>query len=121
MDANPPRKAPAKAATTIPEPSPHGSRAAAFAVAPGKIEAVQLETLAAVPHRLLVGAGVKTDVIDGVRVGLEVKNLLDRRIEDVPLDPPPRLARGTREILVVVDRWTWRAGEAARLAESVVH
>ncbi|HEY2954699.1 MAG TPA: excinuclease ABC subunit UvrA [Candidatus Eisenbacteria bacterium] len=38
--------------------------------------------------------------------------------EVVALDPPPRLKRGTREVRVVVDRFTWRAAEAARLAES---
>ncbi len=36
----------------------------------------------------------------------------------VPLDPCPRLPRGTREIRLVIDRFTWRAGEAERLADS---
>jgi len=36
----------------------------------------------------------------------------------IPLDPLPVLARGTREVRVVVDRLTWRADETGRLAES---
>ena len=32
--------------------------------------------------------------------------------------PPPRLPRGTREVLVVADRFTWRASEGPRLADS---
>ena len=43
-----------------------------------------------------------------IRLGAEV----------VALDPPPRLPRGTREVAIVVDRFTWRAAEAPRLAES---
>ena len=35
-----------------------------------------------------------------------------------PLDPLPKLRRGTPEVQVVVDRFTWRRGEEARLAES---
>jgi len=34
------------------------------------------------------------------------------------LDPPPRLARGTRRVRVVVDRFTWRRDERERLADS---
>ena len=34
------------------------------------------------------------------------------------LDPPPPLGRDAREVRVVVDRFTWRAGERQRLAES---
>jgi excinuclease ABC subunit A len=36
----------------------------------------------------------------------------------VPLDPPPRLPRGTVAVRVVVDRLTWRAGELGRLVDS---
>ena len=36
----------------------------------------------------------------------------------VELDPLPKLARGAKEALIVVDRFTWRSGEAARLGES---
>ncbi|MBI5710608.1 MAG: excinuclease ABC subunit UvrA [Candidatus Eisenbacteria bacterium] len=35
-----------------------------------------------------------------------------------PLEPPPPLGRGTKQVLVVVDRFTWRAGEESRLADS---
>ncbi len=42
-----------------------------------------------VPARRLFGAGVKIDYA-GFTVGVEVKNLLDNRIERVALDPPPR-------------------------------
>ena len=35
-----------------------------------------------------------------------------------PLDPLPKLKRGTAEVQVVVDCFTWRRGEEARLAES---
>jgi vitamin B12 transporter len=46
--------------------------------------------LAAVPARLLFGAGCKLEVGGGLAVALEVKNLTDDRVETVPLDPPPR-------------------------------
>lgn len=46
--------------------------------------------LAPVPSRTLVGAGLKLDLTASVAVGVEGKNLLDRRIERVALDPPPR-------------------------------
>lgn len=46
--------------------------------------------LAAVPRRVLVGAGAKVELHARVAVGVEVKNVLDDRIEQVPLDPPPR-------------------------------
>ncbi|MBL8619870.1 MAG: TonB-dependent receptor [Myxococcales bacterium] len=46
--------------------------------------------LAAVPPRTLVGVGAKVELGGGVALGLEVKNLLDRRTETVALDPPPR-------------------------------
>lgn len=42
------------------------------------------------PARTLVGAGAKLDVTAALALGVEVKNLLDRRVEQVPLDPPPR-------------------------------
>ena len=38
--------------------------------------------------------------------------------EVVSVDPPPRLPGDTREVLVIVDRLTWRSSEGARLAES---
>jgi excinuclease ABC subunit A len=38
--------------------------------------------------------------------------------EVVPLDPLPRLLRSTRQIAVVVDRFSWSRDETARLAES---
>jgi len=41
-----------------------------------------------------------------------------REGEIVPLDPLPKVKRGTKEILVVADRFTWRADQAERLAES---
>ena len=46
--------------------------------------------LAMVPGRALVGAGLKLELGRGVTVAVEGKNLLDDRIETVPLDPPPR-------------------------------
>ena len=36
----------------------------------------------------------------------------------VGLDPPPSLPRGTKHAHVVVDRFTWRAGDASRLVDS---
>src|SRR5205823_6251253 len=35
-----------------------------------------------------------------------------------PLEPAPRLPRGTTHVAVVIDRFTWSAGEVARLAEA---
>ena len=46
--------------------------------------------LQAVPARTLVGAGAKAEVTCWLSLGLEVKNLLDARVEHVELDPPPR-------------------------------
>ncbi len=40
------------------------------------------------------------------------------RDQIVALEPAPRLPRGAREVPIVVDRFTWRTSEAARLAES---
>jgi len=52
------------------------------------------------PRRLFVGAGLKVQLVDSVRVGAEVKNLFDERVEDVELDPPPspELARIPRAV-----------------------
>src|SRR5262245_17921512 len=38
--------------------------------------------------------------------------------EVVPLDPLPRIPKGAREVRIVIDRFTWRADEGARLIES---
>ncbi|HKQ56827.1 MAG TPA: excinuclease ABC subunit UvrA [Candidatus Eisenbacteria bacterium] len=38
--------------------------------------------------------------------------------EVVPLEPLPKLARGTKQALVVVDRFTWRPEETQRLVDS---
>jgi len=38
--------------------------------------------------------------------------------EVLPLEPPPRLPRGATGVTVVMDRFTWRHGEEARLAEA---
>ncbi len=38
--------------------------------------------------------------------------------EVVPLDPLPKLKKGTKQVAVVVDRFTWRASERQRLADS---
>jgi excinuclease ABC subunit A len=38
--------------------------------------------------------------------------------EVLPLEPPPRLPRGATGVTVVMDRFTWRPGEEARLAEA---
>ncbi len=46
--------------------------------------------LAAVPQRFLLGVGVKLELNAHLQLGVDVKNLLDDRIEQVPLDPPPR-------------------------------
>lgn len=46
--------------------------------------------LAPVPRRMLFGAGAKVDLTARLALGVEVKNLLDRRIETVALTPPPR-------------------------------
>ena len=46
--------------------------------------------LAAVPARLLFGAGLKLELGRGVTVAIEGKNLANDRVETVPLDPPPR-------------------------------
>jgi vitamin B12 transporter len=43
-----------------------------------------------VPSRRFLGAGLKLELGAGVIAGLEVKNLLDERVERIALDPPPR-------------------------------
>lgn len=56
--------------------------------------------LVEVPARWLVGAGVKLEVVPGLALAVEVKNLRDNRIEHVTLDPAPRpdLARVPRAV-----------------------
>jgi excinuclease ABC subunit A len=41
--------------------------------------------------------------------------------EVVPLEPPPRLRKGARQVSVVVDRFRWRADERERLVEACEH
>jgi iron complex outermembrane receptor protein len=43
-----------------------------------------------VPDRALFGAGIMLELGAGLSAALEGKNLADQRIEDIPLDPPPR-------------------------------
>ena len=43
-----------------------------------------------VPDRALLGAGLMLELGAGLSAVLEGKNLADQRVEDVPLDPPPR-------------------------------
>ena len=43
-----------------------------------------------VPARALFGVGAKFEPVDGLLAGFEIKNLLDRRVEQVELSPPPR-------------------------------
>ena len=43
-----------------------------------------------VPDRGLFGAGVMLELGVGLSAALEGKNLADQRVEDIPLDPPPR-------------------------------
>jgi len=45
--------------------------------------------LSEVPARRLLGAGLKLALGAGVIAGVEVKNLLDERVERIALDPPP--------------------------------
>jgi vitamin B12 transporter len=42
------------------------------------------------PARRLVGAGLKLELISGLLIGIEAKNLADQRVEMIELDPPPR-------------------------------
>jgi vitamin B12 transporter len=46
--------------------------------------------LSRVPARTLVALGLKVEVGGGVTVGVDCRNLLDDRVENVALDPPPR-------------------------------
>ena len=46
--------------------------------------------LSRVPPRALVGAGLKLEIAPRLLVAVEGKNLTDARVEDIPLDPPPR-------------------------------
>ncbi|HLU68248.1 MAG TPA: TonB-dependent receptor [Kofleriaceae bacterium] len=43
-----------------------------------------------VPDRALLGAGVKLELAAGLLASVEGKNLTDQRVDEVPLDPPPR-------------------------------
>jgi vitamin B12 transporter len=42
------------------------------------------------PPRRLFGAGAKLELVAGLTVGVEARNLADARTETVVLDPPPR-------------------------------
>lgn len=46
--------------------------------------------LARVPARTLVGAGVRGEVAAGVAAAVTVENVFDVRVQQMPLDPPPR-------------------------------
>jgi len=72
------------------------------------------------PVRLAARPGWEDQAGDLARVGF-TRILLDGAV--VPLEGvegggPPRLPAGTREVLVVADRLTWRRGETGRLADS---
>jgi iron complex outermembrane receptor protein len=43
-----------------------------------------------VPDRALFGAGLMVELGAGLSAALDGKNLADQRVEDIPLDPPPR-------------------------------
>lgn len=43
-----------------------------------------------VPARALLGAGLLVELGAGLSAAVEGKNLADQRVEDIPLDPPPR-------------------------------
>ena len=43
-----------------------------------------------VPARALFGAGLLVELGAGLSAAVEGKNLTDQRVEDIPLDPPPR-------------------------------
>jgi iron complex outermembrane receptor protein len=45
--------------------------------------------LGQVPARLLIGAGVRAEIIGGLSLALSAANLTDLRVTHVPLDPPP--------------------------------
>ncbi len=46
--------------------------------------------LQAVPARLYLGAGASVELMHRLILAVEVKNLLDRQLERLPLEPPPR-------------------------------
>ncbi len=46
--------------------------------------------LQTVPARLLVGTGASVELVPRLELSLEIKNLLDRQVEELPLEPPPR-------------------------------
>ncbi|HSD90718.1 MAG TPA: TonB-dependent receptor, partial [Kofleriaceae bacterium] len=43
-----------------------------------------------VPARLLAGTGARVEVGAGIAASLSIENLADTRIQQLPLDPPPR-------------------------------
>lgn len=43
-----------------------------------------------VPQRLLIGTGARVELAGGLAAAVAVDNLADRRVEQQPLDPPPR-------------------------------
>lgn len=43
-----------------------------------------------VPGRLLIGTGARVELAGGLAVSIAVENLANRRVEQYPLDPPPR-------------------------------
>jgi outer membrane receptor for ferrienterochelin and colicin len=43
-----------------------------------------------VPERVLVGIGARVEIAGNVAASLAVENLADTRIQELPLDPPPR-------------------------------
>ena len=51
---------------------------------------LDLASNAALPARTLVGAGLRAQLGAGLVLGLEVKNLVDARLERLALDPAPR-------------------------------
>lgn len=44
----------------------------------------------AVPARLLVGTGARVELAGGIAASVAVENLANTRVEEYPLDPPPR-------------------------------
>jgi vitamin B12 transporter len=56
--------------------------------------------LSRVPPRALFGAGLKFEIAPRLLAAVEGKNLTDARVEDIPLDPPPRpdLTRAPRAV-----------------------
>ncbi len=63
----------------------------------------------------VTGTGWKEQVAHLVKAGFTRIRI---RGAVVALDPAPRLPRGTTSVELVIDRFTWRAGEAQRLAEA---